>query len=165
MSSNSPNAIVSKRTADDGVPGVLKGGAQILLVEDSPTDAMIVREILSHASVPNVLHVVEDGILALQFLRREGPYLRAARPDLVLLDLQLPRKNGQEVLAEIKADEDLRVIPVIVLSSSREQRDVLNAYRSFANAYITKPVDYGDFADAVRLIESFWLKLSTRVEK
>jgi two-component system, chemotaxis family, response regulator Rcp1 len=164
MSRHSPNAKNSNSTTDGGhaVPG---GGAQILLVEDSPTDAMIVREILSHASVPNALHVVEDGIQALQFLRREPPYARVPRPDLVLLDLQLPRKTGQEVLTEIKADEELRLIPVIVLSSSHEERDVVNAYRAFANSYITKPVDYGDFAEAVRLIERFWLKLAARVEK
>lgn len=164
--SNSPNARISHSNITNGGGfGMSRGGAQILLVEDSPTDAMIVREILSHASVPNVLHVVEDGILALQFLRREDAYRDAPRPDLVLLDLQLPRKNGQEVLQEVKADEDLRAIPIVVLSSSHEERDVLTAYRSFANSYITKPVDYDDFAEAVRLIERFWLKLATRVER
>jgi len=136
--------------------------AHVLLVEDSPTDAMIVREILSQVRVQNVLHVVEDGMQALQFLRKEGIYQAAPRPDLILLDLQLPRKNGQEVLAEVKADEELRSIPVVVLSSSREERDVVGAYRSFANSYVAKPIDYEDFADAVRLIERFWLELATR---
>lgn len=140
-------------------------GAQILLVEDSPTDAMMVREIFSHASVPSVLHVVEDGMEALSFLRREGEYAAAPRPDLILLDLQLPRKTGQEVLMEIKADEDLRTIPVVVLTSSREERDVSGAYRAFANSYVAKPVDYGDFVEAINLIQRFWLRLATRVDK
>ncbi len=98
--------------------------ARILLVEDSPTDAMMVRDILSQVHGHNALHVVEDGMQALQFLRREGPYADAPRPDLILLDLQLPRKTGQEVLREIKTDEKLRTIPVVVLSSSREERDI-----------------------------------------
>lgn len=138
--------------------------AQVLLVEDSPTDAMMVREILSQVDVRNELHLAEDGIQALEFLRREGTYRDAPRPDLILLDLQLPRKNGQEVLAEIKADEDLRTIPVVVLSSSRAESDIMGAYRSFANSYVTKPIDYEDFAEAVRLIQQFWLGLATRVE-
>lgn len=136
----------------------------ILLVEDSPTDAMIIREIFSQVHMRNVLHVVEDGMQALQFVHKEGVYQAAPRPDLILLDLQLPRKNGQEVLAEIKADEELRAIPVVVLSSSREERDIVSAYRSFANSYVAKPVDYEDFAAAVRLIERFWLGLAARPE-
>lgn len=136
----------------------------VLLVEDSPTDAMMIGEIMSQSDVRNKLHLVEDGMQALEFLRREGDYRDAPRPDLILLDLQLPRKNGQEVLAEIKADESLRTIPVVVLSSSRAESDVLGAYRSFANSYVTKPIDYEDFADAMRLIERFWLRLASRVE-
>lgn len=138
------------------------GCASILLVEDSPTDAMIIGEILSQVPVRHVLHVVEDGIQALQFLRRERPYQKAPRPDLVLLDLQLPHKSGHEVLAEVKADEGLRSIPVVVLSSSREARDIAGAYRAFANSYVAKPLDYEELADAVRLIERFWLGLTVR---
>lgn len=139
--------------------------AHILLVEDSPTDAMMVEEILSQVHVRNVLHVVEDGIQALQFLRREAAYAGAPRPDLILLDLQLPRKNGQEVLEEIKRDERLRTIPVVVLTSSREERDIASAYRSFANSYVAKPIDYRDFAEALRLIERYWLGLAVRPEE
>lgn len=139
-------------------------GARVLLVEDSPTDAMMIREILSQANAPHRLYVVEDGMQALEFLRREGAYRDAPRPDLILLDLQLPRKSGQEVLAEIKADESLRTIPVVVLSSSRADTDVVAAYGAFANSYVSKPIDYEDFAEAVRLIERFWLRLAMRVE-
>lgn len=138
--------------------------AHILLVEDSPTDALMVREILSQAPIRNTLHVVEDGMQALQFLHKEGAYADAPRPDLILLDLQLPRTSGQEVLVEIKADEKLRSIPVVVLSSSREDRDIAGAYRAFANSYVAKPVDYQDFVEAVRLIERFWLGLAVRSE-
>lgn len=139
--------------------------AQILLVEDSPTDALMIREILAQATAPNVLHVVEDGLQALAFLRREDGYDEAPRPDLILLDLKLPRKNGQEVLAEIKADERLRTIPVVVLTSSHDQGDVIAAYRHYANSYVAKPVDYTRFAEAVRLIERYWLELATLAEK
>lgn len=138
--------------------------AHILLVEDSPTDAMMVGEIMSQADVRNELHVVEDGMQALQFLRREGSYANAPRPDLILLDLQLPCKNGKEVLADIKADESLRSIPVVVLSSSRAESDINGAYGAFANSYVTKPINYDDFAEAMRLIERYWLGLASRVE-
>jgi CheY-like chemotaxis protein len=159
---NSP----SVRAAGSTESATACGGrrAHILLVEDSPTDAMIIREILAQVRARNLLHVVEDGIQALDFLRQRGPYADAPRPDLILLDLQLPRKSGQEVLAEIKADERLRPIPVVVLSSSREERDIAAAYRAFANSYVTKPLDYQDFVEAVRLIERFWLELAARVE-
>lgn len=137
---------------------------QVLLVEDSPTDAMIIGEILAEVGVGEGLHVVEDGRQALEFLRREGTHRKAPRPDLILLDLQLPRKNGQEVLAEIKGDVGLRTIPVVVLSSSHDENDIAGAYRSFANSYVAKPVDYEDFAEAVRLIARFWLRLATHLE-
>ncbi len=136
----------------------------ILLVEDSPTDAMMVGEILAQGDVRCELHVAEDGMQALQFLRREEAYATAPRPDLILLDLQLPRKNGQEVLIEIKADEELRTIPVVVLSSSRAESDIQGAYRSYANSYITKPIDYDGFVEAMRLIERYWLGLASHIE-
>ncbi len=159
---NSPSVMAVNSTERRGAaPG---RRARVLLVEDSPTDAMMVREIMGQIDVRNELHVVEDGMQALEFLRREGAYGGAPRPDLILLDLELPRKNGREVLAEIKADEDLRTIPVVVLTSSRAESDITDAYRSFANSYVTKPIDYEDFAEAVRLIERFWLGLATRVE-
>jgi len=137
---------------------------QVLLVEDSPTDVMIIREILEQAGARSRLHVVEDGMQALEFLRREGTYGAAPRPDLILLDLQLPRKSGHEVLDEIKSDERLRTIPVVILSSSREERDIAGAYRACANSYVTKPLDYEEFAEAVRLIERFWLRLAARTD-
>lgn len=158
--SSSPNVTAASNTDKGG----LRRRAEVLLVEDSPTDAMMVREILSQVNVRNELHVVEDGMQALEFLRREGSYRDAPRPDLILLDLQLPRKNGQEVLVELKADEDLRTIPVVMLSSSSAESDITGAYRAYANSYVTKPIDYEDFAEAVRLIERFWLGLATRVE-
>jgi CheY-like chemotaxis protein len=158
-----PSVSAASNTDERGAPR--RRRLHVLLVEDSPTDAMMIGEILSQVHVENALHVVEDGMQALEFLRRQGAYREAPRPDLILLDLQLPRKNGQEVLAEIKADEGLRTIPVVVLSSSRDERDIAGAYRAFANSYVAKPIDYDDFAEAVRLIERFWLGLATRVEE
>lgn len=161
------NSSANRLTASDlrgGDTALPERSAQVLLVEDSPTDAMIIREILEQVSARSRLHVVEDGMQALEFLRREGAYGAAPRPDLILLDLQLPRKSGHEVLDEIKADERLRTIPVVVLSSSREERDIVGAYRACANSYVTKPLDYEDFAEAVRLIERFWLRLAARTE-
>lgn len=160
---SSPSVMAASNIEDGGRPRSRR--PRVLLVEDSPTDAMMIREILSQeVDVHNELHIVEDGMQALEFLRREGAYGNAPRPDLILLDLQLPRKNGQEVLAEIKADENLRAIPVVVLSSSSAESDIAQAYRSFANSYVTKPLDYDDFAAAVRLIDRYWLGLATRAE-
>jgi len=105
--------------------------------------------------------VVEDGVQALQFLRREPPYAEAPRPDMIMLDLNLPRKDGREVLAEIKADENLKTIPIVVLTTSRAEQDVLRAYQLNANCYINKPVDFNQFLDVVRSIESFWLFVVT----
>lgn len=136
----------------------------ILLVEDSPTDIMMITEVLAHADFRNTLDVVEDGLEALKFLRRQNGYARAPRPDLILLDLNLPGKSGQEVLAEIKTDERLRTIPVVVLTSSRDEADVRGAYRHWANCYVTKPVDYDGFVQTVRRIENFWLGVVTLTE-
>ncbi|HWH70296.1 MAG TPA: response regulator, partial [Candidatus Sulfotelmatobacter sp.] len=118
-------------------------------------------EALAEAKVRNHLSIVEDGVQALEFLRRQGPYAQAPRPDLIMLDLNLPRKDGREVLAELKADPDLKAIPVVVLTTSRAEQDVLRAYRLHANCYITKPVDFEQFLEVVRSIESFWLCLVT----
>jgi CheY-like chemotaxis protein len=134
---------------------------EILLVEDSPSDAFLTKRALAKAKFINRLHVVADGVEAIAFLRNQDPYADAPRPHLILLDLNLPRMDGREVLAEIKADEDLTIIPVIVLTSSRAEEDVLSSYKLHANSYITKPVDFDAFADAVASIENFWFGLVT----
>jgi CheY-like chemotaxis protein len=114
---------------------------EVLLVEDSDTDVLMTREALEHDKMLINLHVIEDGVEAMAFLRREDPYGRAPRPDLILLDLNLPRKDGREVLAEIKADVDLKSIPVVILTTSNAEEDILRAYGLHANCYVTKPVD------------------------
>jgi len=129
---------------------------EILMVEDSPSDALLAREALTQAKVWNRLHVVEDGVEALAFLRCEGLYAHAPRPHLILLDINLPRKDGREVLAEIKADVDLRTIPVVVLTTSKAENDILKAYGLHANCYIVKPVDFQQFIEVVQSIEHFW---------
>jgi CheY-like chemotaxis protein len=134
---------------------------RILLVEDSPSDTALTIEALKEAKVSNELTVVEDGVQALQFLRRQGPYAQAPRPDLILLDLNLPRKDGREVLAEVKSDANLQTIPIVVMTTSRAEQDVLRAYRLQANCYVTKPVDFDQFLNVVRGIESFWLCVVT----
>jgi CheY-like chemotaxis protein len=134
---------------------------EILLVEDSPSDTDLTIEALKDFKVRNNVSVVEDGVQALQFLRRQAPYGEAPRPDMIMLDLNLPRKDGREVLAEIKADENLKAIPIVVLTTSRAERDVLRAYQLNANCYINKPVDFNQFLDVVRSIESFWLFVVT----
>ena len=134
---------------------------EILLVEDSPSDTDLTLEALKDFKVRNHVSVVEDGVMALQFLRREGPYAEAPRPDLIMLDLNLPRKDGREVLAVIKADDDLKTIPVVVLTTSRADQDIQRAYQLNANCYITKPVDFNQFLEVVRSIEAFWLFVAT----
>jgi two-component system, chemotaxis family, response regulator Rcp1 len=133
----------------------------ILMAEDNSTDVMLTKEALAHAKVMNTLHVVEDGIEALEFLHRRGKYAKMPRPDLILLDLNMPRKNGQEVLAEIKADDDLKHIPVVILTTSKAEEDVLKAYGLFANCYVIKPVDFDVFAEVVRSIQQFWFSVVT----
>jgi len=130
---------------------------EILLVEDSPSDTDLTLEALKDFKVRNHVSVVDDGVLALQFLRREGRYADAPRPDLIMLDLNLPRKDGREVLAVIKTDDNLKTIPVVVLTTSRADQDILRAYQLNANCYITKPVDFNQFLEVVRSIETFWL--------
>ena len=134
---------------------------EILLVEDSPSDTDLTLEALKDFKVRNHVSVVEDGVMALQFLRREGPFAEAPRPDLIMLDLNLPRKDGREVLAEIKKDDNLRLIPVVVLTTSRADQDILRSYQLNANCYITKPVDFNQFLEVVRSIEAFWLFVVT----
>lgn len=129
---------------------------EILLVEDNPADVDLTLETLSFAKIRNRLQVVEDGEQALAYLRREAPFADVVRPDLILLDLNLPRKDGREVLAELKADPSLRTIPVVVLTSSDLEKDVVRSYDLGANCYVTKPVDIDQFADVVRTIEDFW---------
>lgn len=132
---------------------------EILLVEDSPADVLITREAFEEAKLLNTLHVVEDGVQALEFLRRQGPYAEAPRPDLILLDLNLPRKNGREVLAEIKVDPQLKSIPVVILTTSSADEDILKAYDLHANCYVIKPVGFDNFFKAVQSIQDFWFSV------
>jgi CheY-like chemotaxis protein len=132
---------------------------EILLVEDNPGDVRLTVEALRDAKVRNRLHVAVDGVEALAFLRREGKHAEAPRPDVILLDLNLPRKDGREVLAEVKADEDLRRIPVVVLTTSSSEQDIVRTYDLHANCYITKPVDLEQFIKVVKGIEDFWLTI------
>jgi two-component system, chemotaxis family, response regulator Rcp1 len=132
---------------------------EILLVEDNPGDADLAREALENSKIRNTLSVVGDGEEALAFLRRSGKYAAAPRPDLILLDLNLPRKSGREVLAEIKSDDYLKRIPVVILTVSKDEEDVLESYNLHANCYITKPIDLHQFLRVVRAIEDFWLTI------
>jgi CheY-like chemotaxis protein len=132
---------------------------QILLVEDSPGDVSLTREALKSARVANELNVVGDGEEALRYLRREGEHIGAKAANLVLLDLNLPKKSGREVLQEIKNDPALQHIPVIVLTTSADEEDIHRSYQLHANAYVTKPVAFGDFLDALIRLEGFWLQV------
>jgi CheY-like chemotaxis protein len=129
----------------------------VLLVEDDPGDVMLIREAFEDHKVGNALSVVSDGVEAMAFLRREGDHADAPRPDLILLDLNLPRKDGSEVLAEIKADPDLAVIPVVVLTTSEAEEDIIRSYKLHANAYVTKPVDFEQFSRIVHQIDEFFI--------
>ena len=131
----------------------------ILLVEDNPGDIRLTKEVLKEGKIQNNLSVVTDGEEALLFLKKEGQYANAITPDIILLDLNLPKKDGREVLAEIKADVGLKCIPVIVLTTSAAEKDILNMYAHHANCYITKPVDFNQFINVVRSIEEFWLTI------
>ena len=132
------------------------GPIEILLVEDNPGDVRLTKEALKEGRFANRINVAVDGFEAMAFLRREGKYANASRPDLILLDLNLPKKNGREVLAEIKADSNLKRIPVVVLTSSQAEKDIVATYNLHANCYITKPVDFEQFICVVRSIEDFW---------
>ena len=134
---------------------------RVLLVEDSPSDLLMTREALERSKVHLELHAVEDGVKTMEFLRRTGKYADAPRPDLIFLDLNLPRKDGREVLAEIKADPALKIIPVIILSTSKADEDVTHAYQAHANCFITKPVGFANFNEVMRSIERHWFSLAT----
>jgi chemotaxis family two-component system response regulator Rcp1 len=134
-------------------------GIEILLVEDNPGDVRLTKEALKEAKVGNNLHVAEDGVEAMRFLRRDGEFATVPRPDLILLDLNLPKKDGREVLEEIKADDTLKTIPVVVLTTSHAEEDVVRSYNLHANCYVTKPVDLDQFIRIVRSIEDFWLTI------
>ena len=131
----------------------------VLLVEDDPGDVLMTREAFEEHKLRNTLHVVNDGVDAVAVVRREGPYADAPRPGLILLDLNLPKKDGREVLREIKADESLRAIPVVVLTTSEAEEDVLRSYDLHANAYVTKPVDFERFIEVVRQIDEFFVSV------
>ena len=133
--------------------------AEILLVEDNPGDIRLTKEAFKDGDIANRLHVVTDGIAALDFLYQRGEYADAVRPDIILLDLNLPRKNGDEVLEELKGDPAYRHIPIIILTSSGAHEDIIDSYDRYANAYLTKPVDPEGFIDTVRTFEQFWLSI------
>lgn len=134
---------------------------EILLVEDSPADVLITREAFREFKITNTLHVVVDGVEAIAYLNQEGKYASQPRPDLILLDLNLPRKNGREVLAEIKANPKHKNIPVVVLTTSHSEQDILQAYDQHANCYIVKPVGFNNFVEAVKSIRQFWFSVVT----
>ena len=134
---------------------------EILMVEDNPADVRLTQEAFKDAKVLNEMHVVEDGEQAMAFLRHEGEYAGAPRPDLILLDLNLPKKDGREVLAEIKQDPNLRRIPVVVLTTSDDENDIFKAYDLHANAYVRKPVNLDQFMKIVEAVENFWLSVVT----
>ena len=134
---------------------------EILLVEDNPADVRLTQEALKEGKVYNNLHWAKDGVEALEFLHRQGKHAGAPRPDIILLDLNLPKKDGRAVLAEIKADNELRTIPVVVLTTSKAEEDVLKSYNLHANCYVTKPVDLEQFIVVVKSIDMFWLTVVT----
>jgi CheY-like chemotaxis protein len=130
---------------------------EILLVEDNPADVQLTIEALKDAKLNNHLSVAEDGVEAMAFLRKEGKYAAAPRPDLILLDLNMPRRNGREVLQDIKSDNSLKTIPVVILTTSEAEQDILKSYKLNANCYVTKPVDFYQFMKVVKAIEEFWM--------
>jgi CheY-like chemotaxis protein len=131
----------------------------ILLVEDNPGDIDLTREALGMGKLHNLLHVAQDGVAAMDFLHKAGVYVNSPRPDLIILDLNLPKKDGRQVLLEIKEDEDLKRIPVVILTTSRAEEDILKTYNLHANCFITKPIDFKQFLHVVQTIEEFWLSI------
>jgi two-component system, chemotaxis family, response regulator Rcp1 len=134
---------------------------EILLVEDSPTDVLLLKEALLESKIANTMQTVPDGVEAMAYLHREGIYQHAIRPDIILLDLNLPRMDGRQVLAAVKNDDKLKRIPVVVLTTSRSESDVLKAYGLHANCYVVKPVNFEQFAEVVKSIENFWFEVVT----
>lgn len=132
---------------------------EILLAEDNPGDAKLTRKALENGDIRNNLHVASDGVEAMQFLRQEGGYADAPRPDLLLLDLNMPKKDGRQVMEDMEADPSLRRIPVVVLTSSDAEEDIVRSYELNANAYLTKPVDFDGFVDIVNRLEDFWFEV------
>lgn len=132
---------------------------EILLIEDNPGDARLTQEALNDGKVKNNLHIVYDGVEATDFLFKRNKYKDAPRPDLIILDLNLPKKNGHEVLAEIKVDETLKSIPVVILTTSKAEEDILKSYKLHANCFLTKPIDLIEFFEMIQSIEGFWLTL------
>jgi CheY-like chemotaxis protein len=131
----------------------------LLLVEDNPGDVRLTKEALKESKIRNRLFVVEDGVEAMAFVHREGKYADVPRPDLIILDLNLPRKSGREVLSELKNDEELKGIPVVILTISKAEEDIVKAYANHANCYITKPLDFGKFIEITKAIQEFWLTI------
>ncbi len=132
---------------------------EILLVEDNPGDVRLTQEALKESKVSNTLSVVNDGVEAMDYLKRKGIYAEAVRPDIILLDLNLPKKDGREVLEEIKGDSNLKEIPVVVLTTSQAEQDIIKAYSNHANCFISKPVDFNRFVEIVKSIELFWFTI------
>ena len=159
MTDEQPDTEMSADDAQRLADGGDADPVEILLAEDNPNDVEMTRRAFEKGKFLNNLHVVNDGVEAMNYLRQEGEYGDAPRPDIVLLDLEMPRKDGKEVLEDIETDDDLATIPVVVLTSSEAERDIVESYRHNANAYLTKPVGYKDFQDIVRQIESFWFEV------
>ncbi len=136
---------------------VVNKSVQILLIEDNPADARLVVEVLKDSKIKNKIHVIEDGVTAMDYLHKEGEYKDISSPDIILLDLNLPKKDGREVLKEIKEDPKLKCIPVVILTTSSTQEDINQTYSNHANCFITKPVDFDQFLKVVQSIEDFWL--------
>jgi chemotaxis family two-component system response regulator Rcp1 len=138
---------------------------EILLVDDSPADVALTQEAFSDNKLCNNLSVVHDGVEAMDFLRKKGPYASVPTPDIILLDLNMPRKDGREVLAEIKADDVLKYIPVVIMTVSKDDKDIFESYRLHANCYIKKPVKFAEFVEVVRSLENFWFSVVTLPSK
>jgi len=146
--------------SDNETPANRQGSpVDILLAEDNPNDIELTKRAFEKGKINNTLHVVNDGVEAVDFLRQQGDYAESPRPDIVLLDIEMPRKDGKEVLAEMEDDPELNAIPVVVLTSSEAEQDILESYKHNANAYLNKPVGYQEFQDIVRQIETFWFEV------